>query len=245
MTAGRGNIVTGFIEGLVIPTGASPTVLPFANKIGEATFRYNSSNLMVETFSTQGIKGASASCPFREECSIELTSQNLAWSFVQAATNTLAQNNTLPLPTSISLVLSTFVAGNSTAVLTDVTASTILPVYAADEDGVQYPITVAVADGDTTFTFTGLHTGKKVTIFYHVAASGTNNLIRLGSGTKLGEIGVYGRFFGCPSNYQVVIPRGIIEANLELSVGENPGTASLTVKALQDNNGDYAYMIRI
>lgn len=244
MAAGQGNIVTGFIEGLIKTNGTEVIVLPFADKIGGATFRYTSENLMVETFSSQGIKGASGSCPFREECSIELTSENLAWAFLQAATNTLAEDSDQVLPQSVSVVLTDLDVTVSEYTLAGVVASVAGDIYAADEDGIQYDVSAAVVGPDTVFTFDADLTGQKVTIFYTVAASGTNNLIKLGSGTKLGEIGVYGRFFGCPENYQVTIPRGIIQSNLEMTVGDNPGSASLTVMALRNNLGDYAYLER-
>jgi hypothetical protein len=247
MAAGSGNIVTGFIEGLIKTNGTEVIVLPFADKIGGATFRYASENLMVETFSQQGIKGASGSCPFREECSMELTSENLAWSFLQAATNTLAEDSDQLRSRSISVVLTDTDDGPpevSEYVLDDVEVSLLGDVYAADEDGIQYDVEVAVSGGDSTFTFDADLTGKKVTIYYQLAASGTNNLIKFGSGQKLGEVGVYGRFFGCPENYQVVIPRGIIQSNLEMSAGDGPGSAALTVMALRNNVGDYAYLER-
>jgi len=248
MAAGQGNIVTGFIEGLVKTTGTEVIMLPFGDKVGGATFRYTTENQMVETFSQQGIKGISGSCPFREGCSIELTSENLAWAFLQAATNTLAEDSAALRDRSISVVLSTTDAGPpvvSTYVLTGVAVSTTGDIYAADEDGVQYDVTATVAAGDTTFEFDANLTGRKVTIFYQLPAAGDNNVIALGSGQKLGEIGVYGRFFGCPENYQITIPRGIIQANLEMGVGENPGSAALTVMAIRNNNGDFALIERI
>jgi hypothetical protein len=247
MAAGQGNIVTGFIEGLIKTNGTEVIILPFADKIGGATLRYSSENLMVETFSQQGIKGASGSCPFRESMSVEFTSENLAWSFLQAATNTLAEDNDQLVSQSISVVL-TATSGTpevSTFVLEDVAVSTVGEIYAADEDGVQYEVAVAVTGGDSTFTFDEDLSGQKVTIFYQLAATGTNNLIKLGSGRKLGEVGVYGKFFGCPESYQVSIPRGIIQSNLELSVGENPGSAALTLMALRNNQGDYGYIQRL
>lgn len=253
MSTGRGNIITGFIEGAIVtnPSTGTPVLLPFADKIGSATFRYMSESLKVETFSQQGIKGASAACPFREECSIELGSENLAWSFMQAATNTIAQATDVPVQLSTSAVLTTTTgtgaSERSTLVLPGVVVSALGSVRAANEEGEQFAVTATVTGPDTTITFPGpsVMTGQKVTVFYSVAASGTGNLIKLGSGTKLGEVGVYGRFFGCPDTYIIAIPRGIIDANLELSVGDNPGSASLTVTALRNNAGDFAYIRKI
>lgn len=247
MAAGQGNIVTGFIEGLIKVIGTEVIVLPFADKVGGATLTYTTENLMVETFSQQGIKGASGSCPFRESLSIEFTSENLAWAFMQAATNTLAEDSDLARSDSVSVVL-TQTSGTptvSTYVLTGVEASTSGEIYAADEDGIQYDVSATVAGGNTTFTFDANLTGQKVTIFYQLSASGTNNLLKLGSGQKIGEVGVYGTFFGCPESYRVTIPRGIIQANLEMAVGENPGSATLTVMALRNDLGDYGYIERI
>ena len=57
-------IITGFIEGLVKTNVAGqPYLLPFQDKIEGVTFTWESENITVETFSNQGIKGASEAYP--------------------------------------------------------------------------------------------------------------------------------------------------------------------------------------
>lgn len=244
MASGNGGIYTGFVEGLVRQNAGVNTVLPFGDKVGTASFIYTSENVIVETFSSQGIKGASGSCPLREACSIELSSENLAWSFLEAAFNTLAIDADRPQEQSISVVLSELVTTNSVYTLPfEVSAASA--VEAADEDGIQYPVTAVIGTGVTTVTFEGDLTGEKVTIFYSVAPTGLNNQLSIGSGTKLGEVGVYGRFSGCPDNILVTIPRGIIQSNVNMGAGDGAASAAMTINALRDAFGNFAYLTRI
>jgi len=91
-------LLTGFIEGIITYNDGVAKALPFQDKIEGATFKYMGESLEVETFSALGIKGRSQACPFREECSMELMSKDLAWSFLQAATNTIANDATQRQP---------------------------------------------------------------------------------------------------------------------------------------------------
>jgi hypothetical protein len=250
MATGQGGIYTGFIEGLIKQTGGSEIVLPFSDKVGTANFNYSSENVIVETFSSQGIKGASGSCPLREACSIELSSENLAWSFLQAAFNTLAVVGTRVAEQSTSVVLTEVegTAPNQTSTYTlPFEVSAEVPVVVSDEDGVQYDVTVTVGTGTTSIDFDDDFTNEKVTIFYGLAA-GTPTIpdtINLGSGSKLGEIGVYGRFSGCPDNILVAIPRGIIQSNVTMGAGEGAASAAMTITALRDSFGNFAYLKRV
>lgn len=244
-----GNIITGYIEGaLTFDNEGNVEMLPFADKVGTATFRYASESLISETFSSQGIKGASDACPFREECSMELSSDNLAWSFLQACFNTLAEDSDRAARDQVSVVLSDTTGTEpsivSTYTLTGIVVSALDSVYVADENGTQYTVTATVSGSDTEIEFDDDYTGQKVTISYVVAATGTGNLIKVGSGTKLGEIGLYGRFKGCPNNLLVAIPRAIIQSNVEMSVGDGAASAGLTATALRDNLGNFAYIER-
>ena len=246
MAVGDGNIISGFIEGaLTFDNAGELQMLPFADKVGTATFNYSSENLISETFSAQGIRGASAACPFREECSMSLSSDNLAWAFLQACFNTLAEDDDRAARDQQSVVL-TDVDGtpNSTYTLTGIVVSATDQVIVADEDGVDYAVTATVNGSDTDIVFDDDYTGTKVTISYVTAASGTNNLIKIGSGQKLGEIGLYGRFKGCPDNYLVAIPRAVIQSGVDLTTGDSAASAGLTATALRDNSGNFAYLKR-
>lgn len=241
-------LITGFIEGLVsYEQDGSLKALPFQDKIENATFTYTTENLMSETFSAKGMKGASQSCPYREECSMQLSSTNLAWSFLQAATNTLARDAEINSRHTYSHVVATSEVSAGTATIeVDWTPATNTEILVADETGQYY--TVTHDDGTSPATLTVDHpdsntdvtAGQKLTISYVKTASGTNNEIALGSGDKLGEVGLYGRFFGCPNTLLIMIPRAIIQSNLEFAVGDDAANASLTATALRDKNGNFA-----
>lgn len=242
-------IVTGFIEGIITYNDGEAKALPFQDKIEGVTFNYSTESLLVETFGSDGMKGASEACPYRHECSFEFTSKNLAWSFLQAATNTLARDAELVSNETYSYVLTADDITASVATLdvtwtpaagTDVVVSDIL--------GTQYPTTFTAGSPNTLEigdVSTPAVAGTKVTINYKEAASGTNNEIALGSGTKLGEIGVYGRFFGCPDSYLIQSNRGIIDANLSFGVETDAATAALTVTCLRDPNENFAVIKRL
>ena len=244
MAVGGGNIISGFLEGLIRRTNTSEEfeILAFADKVGNAQLTYTTENLTVETFSANGLLGLSGSCPIREALTITLESQNLAWAFLQAATNTLAQDADFQIPESFSVVASTVDATPATTIELPSTPAVGTEVIVADEDGIQYPVDTV---SGTTVTLTQDITGTKVTVQWVPDPTGTNNQLSLGAGSKLGEVGVFGRFFGCPETYKVAVPRGIIQANLDLSVdGSSPGTAALTIQALRDNNGNFGYLRR-
>lgn len=236
-------ILTGFIEGVVTYSNdGTPELLPFQDKIEGATFRYQGESIDVETFSAEGIKGLSASCPFRQMAEFELMSKDLAWSFLQAATGYLAKTSTLPVFATESFVVPAPVTPATDSVVTlSNTPLLTEDIYASDINGLQYDISVS---GDEV-TFDGDQSGNKVTIHYFYAPPVGTAEIALGSSQSIGEIGVYGRFFGCPESLLVVAKRGIIIPNLEMAVESDGAQASLTVKCMRDENGDFARIIRL
>ena len=119
-------------------------------------------------------------------------------------------------------------------------------ILVSDENGKHYDVTYDDTAGTITVTNPDgdIVAGQKLIISYKESASGTNNEIALGSGSKLGEIGLYGRFFGCPDTLLIAIPRARINSNLEMSVGEEAASASLTATALRDSNGNFAIITR-
>jgi hypothetical protein len=243
-------IISGFIEGIIVyGGGATPKALPFQDKIEGAKFSYTSESLFVETFGPDGMKGASESCPYRHECMVEFRSKNLAWSFLQAATNTLARDATLPTRETYSVVLNAADITSDVATLeVDWTPMPDTDVVVADVNGVQYPASYASGTPNTLEigdASTPAVAGLKVTITYWQAAAGTNNEIAIGTGTKLGEIGIYGRFFGCPDSVALQVNRAQIDASLELDVESDAAAAALTARALRDDNGNFAYLTRI
>ena len=245
-------LITGFIEGMIRFTNdGTVRMLPFQDKIEGASFRYITENLMSETFGADGMKGASEACPYRHECSIEIRSKNIAWSLLQAATNTLARDAQVPQTRTYSVVLqdSDITAGDATIGIegTPLVGSDIL---VSDIDGNTYETTYTPAvtnpsPAPASLEIEGVTAGLKVTISFQEAASGTNNEIALGSGDKLGEVGFYGRFFGCPDTLLVQINRSIISANLDLGIESDAATAAFTAMALRDPAGNFATIQRL
>lgn len=227
-------LITGFIEGTVnFMDGATPKLLPFQDKVEEASFKYSGELLMSETFSAQGIKGASSACPFSEEASFELKTTNISWAFLQASTGQASSTRTAPIPVSFSGVVST----NDTLTLPSAPAGQ--PLTVADELGTQYTVTVS----GSTVTFDNGNEGKKVTVSYFTAAADGQRELALGKGERLGEFSVYGRFFGCPDTYLIYAKRVIVKPELDLSVGANPASAGMTLQCLRDDEGAFAYII--
>lgn len=236
-------IISGLAEGVIdgFDANGDPILLPFTDRIENATVNYSSTQLMVKTYSAQGIKGASAACPFEEELTLEFETGDITWAFMQAASTTLARAGTVNRRISETVVLTDVTADPfSEYTLQSAPAIGTTPL-AANEEGVNYPISVA----GNVVTFEEDLTGAKVVISYEVAPSGgANDEIALGAGTRLSEVGFYGRFFGCPDNYLIVVPRLALQAELSLGIGSDPATAKIAGTALRDDAGAYAYIIK-
>jgi hypothetical protein len=196
---------------------------------------------MTETFNAQGIKGASAACPFREELRLTFESEDLNWAFLQAAFGALEEANvSATRQVAQSFVLEDVNATPNSTLTLPSTPVVGQPIYVADVEGNQYAVTATGAELEFT---EGDFTGTKVTVDWVEDDDATvDKVIAPGKGVKLREVGVYGKFFGCPSVYSVAIPRGIISSNVELAVGDNPASASLEVMALRDPAGAFAYI---
>ena len=238
-------LTTGIIEGQFrYDNGGTLELLPFQDAIENATLSYNTTQLLVETFSANGIKGASAACPFSESLTISMGSSNLLWSFLQAALGTRGNDATEPELKSVSPVLSV-TTGSPEVSTYDLgeapLADPARPLLAADAEGNQLPVTVS----GTTVTFESDLTGQKITISYFVAASGTNNEIQLGAGDKILETGIYCRFFGCPDTYVVAVPRAVISSNVAFTIGDSPASATFEANALRDPKGNFAYILKV
>jgi hypothetical protein len=228
-------LITGFIEGTVTyMDGTTPKLLPFQDKVEEASFKYSGELLMSETFSAQGIKGASSACPFSEEASFELMTTNISWSFLQASVGQASSTRTAPIPVSYSGIID---ADNELTLPSAPVAGQ--PITAADELGVQYTVTVT---GSTAAFATG-NAGKKVTVSYFAAAANGQRELALGKGERLGEFSVYGRFFGCPDTYLIYAKRVVVKPELDLGVGANPASAGMILQCLRDDDGAFAYII--
>ena len=232
-------LLTGFIEGNVIyQDNGTPKLLPFADKTEEASFIYKGENLIVETFSQAGIKGASAACPYREEAMFELSTSNITFAYLQAATGQLASERTAAIPVTNSYVLSTVSGSDSTLVLPE-TPVTGTAIVVANEEGLQYAVTASSA----TLTFDDDYTGEKVTVSYFKAAAAGQKEIALGKAERTGEFSLYGRFFGCPDTYLIYAKRVIVQPNIDARVGSNPAKVGMTLQCLRDDDGAFAYVM--
>jgi hypothetical protein len=228
-------LITGFIEGTVsYMDNDTPKLLPFQDKVEEASFKYSGELLMSETFSAQGIKGASSACPFSEEASFELTTTNISWSFLQASVGQASSTRTAPIPVSFSGVVS-----ESNTITLPSAPVTGQPITAADILGIQYAATASGA----TVTLPAGAAGKKVTIGYFASVPNDQRELALGKGQRLGEFSVYGRFFGCPDTYLIYAKRVVVKPELDLGVGDNPASAGMTLQCLRDDEGAFAYII--
>lgn len=241
-------IITGFIEGVITADqDGSPIALAFQNSIEEVTFNYTSMNISVDTFGADGTKGMSDSCPHKRECSFEIASKNISWALLQAVCNTLARDAERPLPGAQSFVLTAAQITSDVATV-PVTWTPIVgeDILATDSLGTQYPVTFtggSLSIGSTTVPAVA---GTKVTVTFRVAATGSNNEIILGDdGVLLGEVGLYGRFFGCPDTLLIEVPRAIIQSNLTMNVNTDAASVGLTANALRNANGDYAIITKL
>jgi hypothetical protein len=176
-----------------------------------------------------------------ESAQFVFNSKNIAWAFLQAATGYLDQASTDPLHATYSTVLAT-VSGTAPNEVSTVTLPTApasgTTLLVSDIDGTQYDVTVS----GSTVTFDDDYTGQKVTIHYFKTVPANTREINFGSGTRLGEIGVYGRFKGCPGTLYVSAKRGVIESNVNFQIGSEPATAELTIKVLRDEDGTFVKM---
>ena len=238
-------IISGFVEGIIrYDNAGTPETLPFQDKITTATFNFQSEALKVETFSNQGIKGMSAACPFREMATWTLNSNDITWAFIQAATGHKDESTTLVQPVTETLILSTVDATPDSTIVLPVTPETSPAPVVSDENGVQY--TATLATNTITLTGAGDLTGTKVTVNYWIDASTTTQReINLGNPVqRITNVGLYGQFFGCPDSYLIVSNNVILEANMNLEVGENPAELTITGSCLRDPSGSYARIIQ-
>lgn len=244
-------IISGYIEGIITYNDSGVAkALPFQDKIEGATFTYNTESLFVETFGSDGMKGASEACPYRHECTVELRSKNLAWSFLQAATGALARDAIEPTKVTYDYVVTADVITGDVATINVTWAPVVnTDIVVANIDGLNYgditfntgtPNTLAFGDAGVPAV-----AGDKVTISYFEAPSGTNNEIGLGTSERLPEVGIYGRWFGCPDTLAIQINRAIIDSQLELGVESEAASAALMARALRDTKGNFAIIKRI
>ena len=244
-------ILKGFVNGTIWSgKGASRIMLPFQDTVISAEFNYSGDLVMTETFSEQGILGASAACLQKEACGFTLSSDDLSWSMLQAATLSDSVNRTEPVMVTETVVLSQLDT-NSTHTLEYtpvVTAPELeaagLPsvgVSVAGIDGEQYTPTIA----GSIVTLDDDYTGESVTFQYLRAPLTGEETIYLGQGNRRQNVGVYGKFFGCPGSLLIVAPNCAVNPNLSMGVSDgNIASVGLELMALR-TNGYFAEITRL
>ena len=240
-------LIQGFIEGSIVwDRGTNDYVmLPFQDRTEEANFNYTGELIFSETFGgSNGIKAASAACLSNTEAMFTLNTTNLSWSMLQASVGFRDQARSLPIPVTESFVLTDLDGGGTNSELTlNATPSTGEPIVVADLEGTQY----TVAAVGSTLTFSSDFTGTKVTVNYKRDPSTTpERSIEIGSGERVKESGVYGRFVGCGDTYLVIANRAVVVPQLDFGVdGSNPASAGLELKCLRDINGTLATIVQL
>lgn len=251
--ASKIGLIKGFVQGAVWSGKAGQRVLlPFQDTVLEAAFTYGGELVEAMTFSDQGVLGTSQSCLQSEECGVTMSTEDLSWSFLQAATLSTAQTRTDPVLVTESFTLSEVDTGNSTFAISDAidtSSAATLDLYGLDTDG----ISVADIDGNQipatvsgqTITLDADYTGQTVTAQYTRAALSDEEVIYLGSGARRQTVGVYGRFFGCPGTLLIVVPKAAVQPGLEFGVsGGSVASLGLNLKAIRQN-GYFAEITRL
>lgn len=245
-------ILKGFVNGSVWEgEGNSRILLPFQDTVIQAEFTYTGELVTTETFSDQGILGASAACLQKEACGFTLSSDDLSWSMLQASTLSTAVERAKPVMVTETVVLSQLDVANSTYTLqyTPVVTAPELEEAGLPDVGVS----VAGIDGQQlTPTLSGSivtldddYTGDSVTLQYLRAPITGEETIYLGQGARRQNVGVYGKFFGCPGSLLIVAPNCAVNPNLSMGVSDgNIASVGLELMALR-TNGYFAEITRL
>jgi hypothetical protein len=223
-------LLTGYIGGLIRWESGDPLstkMIPFQNTIESVTLSYTGELAESKTFNGSGIKVSTAGCLTEVSATIEFSTTNITFGFLQAAAATLAEENDGDIYVSNTQVLPT-----NGAIALDFPPVTGTAVCAT-RDGVILPGTVS----GSTFTVTNPSgfVGQAVTVSYLKAVGNpAESVIRVGSGEGLPPVGVYGRFFSCEGSYTFMANKVIIVPNLSLSVGDSPAEVGFTGTILAD-----------
>ena len=252
MVAKKLGILKGFVQGSVWSgEGNSRILLPFQDTVISAEFSYSGELVETNTFSDQGILGASAACLQKEMCGFTLSSDDISWSLLQAATLSTAATRSKPVMVTETIVASELDTGNTTFTLEHT------PVVApADLEEAKLPdvgFSVANIDGKqivptasgSVLTLDADYTGETITVQYLRAPLTDEEVIYLGQGARRQEVGVYGKFFGCPGSLLIVAPKCAVSPNMSLGVSDGSvASVGLELKVLRQN-GYFAEITRL
>lgn len=250
-------IIKGFAEGGVYinPASGDRILLPFPD-VTEASLSYSGDLAVSETFNGAGILSASRACLAREELSMTLNTNSLTWSHLQVAATSTGQASTANRLKQDEIVLTEVdgSSGNSTFTTSQTPLSDPadlealgLPTIGAivsDEDGNQLTLsTFATGSGELDADFTG----TRIYVQYGVAPSANDREILLGgSANRFTNTGVYGRFFGCPGTFLVVMDDAAIAPGVDASVnGTDPLSLGVTLQGIRGSKGYLAKIIQL
>lgn len=236
-------LLKGFAEGAVFSgVGNTRILLPFQDTVVAAEISYTGELAIAETFSAQGVLGASQACLQKEEVTVTISSSDLSWSMLQAATLSEAEERTAPVLVSETFTASEVTTGNTTHTLKHTPVTTVEAVTAAGLP--TSGVSVANLDGNqivgtlggSVLTLDDDYTGDSLTVQYLRAPLTNEEVIYLGSGERRDQVGFYGRFFGCPGSILVVAPRCAVKPALSMGVSSgNTATVGLELQALRTN----------
>lgn len=235
--ANGSTVYNGFLKGRIIATPGNDPILVPAPFAAKAKFTYKTGLTIVKTMDERGIMGTSAACPYDSECQMTIESNSLTKSFLSLASDSLLSEQTANVAQAYTVTLSTVATGKSTLTLpsTPVTATQVL---VGDNEGTSY-----VVDDITgsVITLDDDYTGVTVTVNYYTAPVADSKMLALGNSDGYGQVTLLGVFSGCPDSLYVVMS-GQIQADLSLETGKDGATAMITVEAIRDNLGNYAYL---
>jgi hypothetical protein len=231
-------LYTGFVQGgVTFDDAGTAKLLPFEDTIAEAELSITGDLLFAETFGFDGIVGKSAACFHKREVGLKFMSNDISWAFLQAALAQVATTRTAPIN-----INETHVVGAGGTVTLDHTPSVGQPIIVADIEGKHYANTAVAA----VVTITSAPpVGSRVTVSYSKAAPGTATELAIGTGKIIKEMSLYGRFYGCPDELLVIVPRVVVKPNVTLGVKSgSSASAALEAMALRDVAGNFAYILR-
>lgn len=245
------SLLTGILEGgFTYSNAGTPIFSPFANRVAKVSLSYSGELVQANTFSSRGVSGPSASCLSTESATITIESEDITWAFLQGAAGTIAADNTSPTHREVTTV----VGATQTTFTLPSTPAVGQPIYAALQTGEQ--VAVTVTGGVATFTTPADAQGRQVTFLYYEAATADSSVIAIGSGSRISEVSLYGRFRGCGDLGNLtggntgdliwIAERCAIKPSLELN-GEagQKSMVGMTLDVLRDSRGDYVRLYRL
>lgn len=246
------SIYKGFVQGSIwAGKGAQRVYLPFQDTITEAKFMYSGEVVESQTFSDAGVLGTSQACLQSEEAGFELSTSDISWNILLAATLSDSKIRTKPVLVTETITLSQLTAGDSSF-----TTQSVPVLDSATQDEYGLPASgFSVADltgkqyaGALTGSSVVLdddYSGERVTIQYLRAPLTGEEVVYLGAGNRRQQVGIYGKFFGCPGSILIVAPTCSVVPKLDFGVsGGNIASAGLTLKCIRQN-GYFAEITRL